>query len=52
MHLEIEKIRKELLDKYGFNFETPCKDALYADYDSLFENIFESTVPHCLEQNI
>ena len=45
-------IQRMLLDRYDFKFETPCKDALYADYDSLFENIFASTVPHCLEQNI
>ncbi len=45
-------IQRKLLDKFGFEFETPCKDVLYADYDGLHENIFPSTVPHCLEQNI
>lgn len=45
-------IQRELLNRFGFEFETPCKDVLYADYDGMHENIFSSTVPHCLEQNI
>ena len=45
-------IQRKLLERFEFEFDTPCKDVLYADYDGLHENIFPSTVPHCLEQNI
>lgn len=45
-------IQRKILDKLNFNFETPRKDVVYADYEGIFDNIFDATVPHCLEQNL
>jgi hypothetical protein len=44
--------RKILEDKFGYVFQTPHKDALYADYTGIFDNIYEATVPDCMSQNV
>ena len=33
--------RKILTDKFSHKFETPFKDAMYADYDVIFKNLFK-----------
>ena len=46
-------IQRQLLEeKFNYNFETPRKDVVYADYKGITDTIFDATVPHCLEQNI
>lgn len=45
-------IQRKILEKFDYNCITPHKDVLYADYDEIFNNIFDATVPHCMEQNI
>ena len=45
-------IQRKILEKFDYEFVTPHKDVLYADYDEIFSNIFHATVPHCMEQNI
>lgn len=45
-------IQRKMLEKFDYEFVTPHKDVLYADYDGIFNNIFHATVPHCMEQNV
>jgi hypothetical protein len=45
-------IQRKILEKFQYKCVTPHKDVLYADYDEIFNNIFDATVPHCMEQNI
>ena len=44
--------RRILKEKFDYDFSTPHKDALYADYEEIFEHVFNSTVPSCMEQNV
>lgn len=45
-------IQRKLLSKFDFFCDTPHKDILYADYDTLHENVFRGTIQKCLEDNI
>lgn len=44
--------RKILKDKFDYELVTPYKDALYANYDDIFANIFDSTVPKAMAQTV
>jgi hypothetical protein len=45
-------IQRNILKKFDYEFVTPHKDVLSANYSDIYENIFNATVPHCMEQNI
>lgn len=44
--------RKILKDKFDYELITPHKDALYAMYQGIFDNIFNSTVPKALVETV
>jgi hypothetical protein len=44
--------KKILKDKFEYVLQTPHKDALYADYKGIFENIYDATMPQCMSKNV
>jgi len=45
-------LKRLLKDKFNYDFTTPYKDAVDGVYDGVWDNHFEATHTHCLEQNL